>query len=60
MCIRHGAVKEYKRCLVGGCKSRPVGKERVCARHVGVSLVDGGGKLYNALMYGDMLSIMLL
>eukprot|EP00985_Skeletonema_marinoi_P008402 scaffold3790_cov103-Skeletonema_marinoi.AAC.1 len=41
VCIRHGAVKEYKRCLVGGCKSRPVGKEGVCARHVGVSLVGG-------------------
>eukprot|EP00984_Skeletonema_dohrnii_P004217 scaffold1489_cov73-Skeletonema_dohrnii-CCMP3373.AAC.1 len=41
VCIRHGAVKEYKRCLVGGCKSRPVGKEGVCARHVGVSLVLG-------------------
>ena len=47
VCIRHGAVKEYKRCLVGGCKSRPVGKEGVCARHVGVSLVGGDsvGKL---------------
>eukprot|EP00984_Skeletonema_dohrnii_P017541 scaffold8007_cov78-Skeletonema_dohrnii-CCMP3373.AAC.5 len=41
VCIRHGAVKEYKRCLVGGCKSRPVGKEGVCARHVGVCLVVG-------------------
>jgi hypothetical protein len=36
LCIRHGAVKEYKRCVVGGCKSRPVGKEEVCARHAGI------------------------
>jgi len=36
LCIRHGAVKEYKRCIVGGCKSRPVGKEGVCARHAGI------------------------
>eukprot|EP00985_Skeletonema_marinoi_P022181 scaffold14015_cov88-Skeletonema_marinoi.AAC.1 len=42
VCIRHGAVKEYKRCLVGGCKSRPVGKEGVCARHVGVSFGESG------------------
>jgi hypothetical protein len=56
VCIRHGAVKEYKRCLVGGCKSRPVGKEGVCARHVGVSLVGGDsgvGKLlhFDGWMY---------
>ena len=42
VCIRHGAVKEYKRCLVGGCNSRPVGREGVCARHVGIVV----GKLY--------------
>ena len=42
MCIRHGAVKEYKRCLVEGCKSRPVGREGVCARHVGVVVGVGG------------------
>eukprot|EP00984_Skeletonema_dohrnii_P009046 scaffold3398_cov84-Skeletonema_dohrnii-CCMP3373.AAC.1 len=52
VCIRHGAVKEYKRCLVGGCKSRPVGKEGVCARHVGVSLV-GGGSVGPALALAD-------
>ena len=32
-------MKEYKRCLVEGCKSRPVGREGVCARHVGVVVV---------------------
>lgn len=41
VCIRHGAVKEYKRCVVGGCKSRPVGRGGVCARHVGCGV---GGK----------------
>ena len=41
VCIRHGAVKEYKRCVVGGCKSRPVGRGGVCARHVGCSGVGG-------------------
>jgi hypothetical protein len=46
VCIRHGAVKEYKRCVVEGCNSRPVGKEVVCARHVGVEVpttTSGGG-----------------
>ena len=42
VCIRHGAVKEYKRCLVEGCKSRPVGKEGVCNRHAGVDLTLTG------------------
>ena len=51
VCIRHGAVKEYKRCLVGGCKSRPVGKEGVCARHVGVSVV--GGESVGKLLHFD-------
>ena len=35
-------MKEYKRCLVEGCKSRPVGREGVCARHVGVGVSVGG------------------
>ena len=41
VCIRHGAVKEYKRCVVGGCNSRPIGRGGVCARHAS-SAASGG------------------